>query len=163
LLRFRARRVEAGQQTIAVDTDLGVCAFEVELTTKWGRLRIFLEGVEAQAVVGAGRPDGAFVRILALGHAADGRADLPHGTVPFSEAHRALRGRLRLAFVALAQKAATLAKWPIGDAYVPRVVIAACHSQQRDEENPEASHGGFDARPNRLFTVGSGLKTKQFR
>jgi hypothetical protein len=163
LLRFRARRIEAGQQTIAVNTDSRVGAFEVELAPKRRRLGILLERVQAQTVVGAGRPNGTFVRFLALGHTADGRADLPDRAVPFGEARGAFGGRLRIALVALTQKAATLTERPIGDAYVPRVVIAACRPQQRDEENPEASHGWFDAWPNRLFTAGPGLKTKQFR
>ena len=163
LLRFRARRVEAGQQTIAVDTDLGVCAFEVELTAKWGRLRIFLEGVEAQAVVGAGRPDGAFVRILALGHAADGRADFVDRAVGFSEAHRPRGRRLGFAFVPLAEEAAALTQRTVGDADVTLVVSATGDPEQRDEENPEAFHGRFDAGPWGLFTAAKGLKAKQFR
>jgi hypothetical protein len=122
--------VEAGEQAFAVDADSSVTALEVELATERHRSGILLRGffferVEAQAARGAGRSEWALVLVVAPTHTADGRADLVDGTVGLGETDRALRRRLRIAFVPSADEAATVAQRTVGDTDVSGVVVAA--------------------------------------
>ena len=88
---------------------------------------------------------------------------LVDGAVGFEDADRALGRRLRIAFVSATEEAATIAERTVGDTYVARVVVTAGDSEQRDEENPEAFHGKFDAGARGLFICREHLKTEQFR
>jgi len=65
LLGLGAGRVEAGQETLAIDTDAGVAAFEIELATKAGRLRTLVERSDAETAVDTGGPKRTFVRVRA--------------------------------------------------------------------------------------------------
>jgi hypothetical protein len=168
LLCVGAWCVEAREQAVAIDTDASVPAFEVELAAKGPRgglldCRLFFEGVETKAARCACRADRTFELLVALRDAADGRADFVDRAVGFSEAHRPRGRRLGFAFVPLAEEAAALTQRTVGDADVTLVVSAAGDREQRDEENPEAFHGRFDAGPWGLFTAAKGLKAKQFR
>ncbi|MGB8331326.1 MAG: hypothetical protein WCE62_14470, partial [Polyangiales bacterium] len=60
-------------------------------------------------------------------------------------------------------EAAALAERPIGDAHVSRVVVAAGDGKERDDRNPKAFHGRFDAAALDVFIDGIGLKVEQFR
>jgi hypothetical protein len=163
-----AWRVETRDQTLAIDTNTPIPAFEVELAAEGRRrgllgCRFFFEGVETKAARCACRADRAFELLVALRYAADGRADFVDRAVGFGEAHRSRRRRLRFAFVPLAEEAAALTQRTVGDADVTLVVSASGDPEQRDEENPEAFHGRFDAEAWGLFTQGKRLKAEQFR
>jgi len=102
LLRLRAGRVEAGAQTLAVNADAGVATLEVELAAEGRWVGFFFEGVEAESVVRAGRPNRAFVFVGAFTDAAEGGADCPHRTVGVGDTQGPLRRRLGIALVPLA-------------------------------------------------------------
>jgi hypothetical protein len=74
-----------------------------------------------------------------------------------------LRRRLRAAFVSATQEAAAVTERSVGDADVAGIVVAAGDPEQRDDENPEAFHGRFDASGRGIFIGTIGLKTEQFR
>jgi hypothetical protein len=125
--------------------------------------RIFLEWVQAQAPLVACRSDRAVVLGLALRNAANGGADLTHGTVRFGEAHAPSRGWNGVAILAFADEAAPIAGRTVGDTDISRVVPAAGDPEEHDEKRPEACHVGFDALHGALFTCVETLKTEQFR
>jgi hypothetical protein len=162
LLSFGTRRVQARQQALAIDANARITALEVELATKGRRVGWRFEGIEAKTVVGTGRPNRTVVGVVALTDAAEGGAELTDGAVRVRRAQAPLRRRLGVAFVSAAQKAAPVAERSVGDAHVPRIVVAAGDAQERDEEYPEACHGSFDASPRGLFNGWTGLKTEQF-
>lgn len=129
LLGFRTRSVEAGHEAVAIDANTLVSALEIELTAERGRIRFPFEGVEAQAVVCAGRTHRTFVFLLALAGAAKGGTKLTYCAVGVRFAEVALRRRLRVAFVPPAQEAAALAQGPVGDAEIAGVPVTAGDSE----------------------------------
>jgi hypothetical protein len=163
LLRVRTRHIETGQQTLAIDANSGIAALEVELTPKRRRLGIVFEGVETESVVCAGRAYRAIVLLDALPNAAYRRADFADCTVRLRDAEIPLRSRLRIAVVATAEEAAAVADRAVGDTDVAGVPVAADDPEERDDENPMAFHGNFDAHAGGLFTGRNRLKAKQFR
>jgi hypothetical protein len=162
-LRLRTWRVEAGLEALSIDTDTGVATLEVELASEGRRVGFLLERVETEAIGSAGGPHRALELLCAFADAAEGGADLPHGTICGLHTEVSLRGGLRVALVAAAQEAASIADGPVRNADVAGVVVAACEAEERDDQNPEAFHRRFDALAEGIFTGGIGLKIDGFR
>jgi hypothetical protein len=117
LLGLGTRRVETGQQTLAVDADARIATLEVELTAEGGRVGILFERVEAKTVV------------FALPDATDRRTHFPDGTIGVRCAQVSFRRRLRIAFVPTAQEAAAVAQRPVGNTHVARIFVAGGDSE----------------------------------
>jgi hypothetical protein len=175
LLRVGAGPFDAGQKTLSVDADPAVRALEVELTREGlgigvgrpgiglRRGRVSLEGIQAEAVRVAGRPEWALLRALALGDAADRGAHFVDRAVIPLQTRRPGGSRLRVALVTLAEKTAAIARGTVGDADVAGIVVAGGDPEERDEKEAEAFHELFDAPASGLFTVDESLKPEQFR
>jgi hypothetical protein len=129
LLGLGTRRVETGQQTLAVDADARIATLEVELTAEGGRVGILFERVEAKTVFCARRAQGALVRVFALPDATDRRTHFPDGTIGVRCAQVSFRRRLRIAFVPTAQEAAAVAQRPVGNTHVARIFVAGGDSE----------------------------------
>ena len=117
----------------------------------------------ARTAAVAGGAHGALELLAALADATHGRANLVDRAIGFVEADRPLGRRLPITFIPATDEAATIAERTVGDTYVTGVVVTASDSEQRDEENPEAFHGRFDAGAGGLFICPGDLKTEQFR
>jgi hypothetical protein len=162
LLSVGTRRVQTRQQALAIDADARITALEVELATKRGGVGWSFEGIEAKTALGTGRPDRTVVCLVALTDAAESGAELTDGAVSIRRTQAPLGRGLGVAFISPAQKAAPVAERSVGDADVPRIVVAACCAQERDDEYSKAFHERFDASPRGLFNGWTGLKTEQF-
>jgi hypothetical protein len=153
-LRLRTGGIETGREALSVNADARIATLEVELAAQGRRVGLLFERIETKTVVRAGRSDGAFVLFLALACTAERGAHFSQGAVNVRRTKVSLRRRLPVALVSTAQEAAAVAERPVGDAEVARIAIAGGEPGYRDDENPEAFHGRFDASTQSIFTAG---------